>query len=400
MKLNEEDVFRIEDGSLARTYMKRRLVITRGKGSRVWDIHGREYIDCTTGYGVGLAGHLHPKIMDAIKQQLERLTVCHGSFYNDARAAFVEKLIRITPNGLNRMFISNSGTEATECALKVARKFTRKSGIIAMMKSFHGKTMGSLSATWNSKYREPFEPLVPGFTFVPYGKIDRVREAISENTAAIIAEPVQGEGGVNIPPPAFFGELRETCDEKGLLLIADEVQTGFGRTGKLWACEHWHVKPDIITLAKPVGGSLPMGITIARDDIMSSLTIGEHSTTFGGNPLTCAAASAFIDILKEEKLVEQAEIKGAEFKARLDDLKSKNPVVREIRGLGLMLAAEFRFDILNIMLQSANNGLLILDAGRNILRLLPPFVITSEDITQTIAILDKVIREGKCSVRD
>ena len=400
MKLNEEDVFRIEDGSLARTYMKRRMVITRGKGSHVWDIHGREYIDCTTGYGVGLAGHLHPKIMDAIKQQLERLTVCHGSFYNDARAAFVEKLISITPNGLNRMFISNSGTEAIECALKVARKFTRKSGIIAMMKSFHGKTMGSLSATWNSKYREPFEPLVPGFTFVPYGKIDRVREAISENTAAIIAEPVQGEGGINIPPPAFFGELRETCDEKGLLLIADEVQTGFGRTGKLWACEHWHVKPDIITLAKPVGGSLPMGITVARDDIMSSLAMGEHSTTFGGNPLTCAAASAFLDILKEENLVEQAEIKGAEFKAQLDDLKSKNPVIREIRGLGLMLAAEFRFDILNILLQSANNGLLILDAGRNILRFLPPFVITSEDITQTIAILDKVIREGKCSVRD
>ena len=400
MELNEEDVFRIEDGYLARTYMKRRIVITRGKGSRVWDIHGREYIDCTTGYGVGLAGHLHPKIMNAIRQQLERLTVCHGSFYNDARANFVEKLIKITPNGLNRMFISNSGTEAVECALKVARKFTGKPGIIAMMKSFHGKTMGSLSATWNAKYREPFEPLVPGFTFVPYGKIERVREAISENTAAIIAEPVQGEGGVNIPPPTFFKELRETCDEKGLLLIADEVQTGFGRTGKLWACEHWQVRPDIITLAKPVGGSLPMGITVSTDDIMSSLTIGEHSSTFGGNPLTCAAASAFLDILKEEKLVEQAEIKGAEFKARLDDLKNRNHVIREVRGLGLMLAAEFRFDILNILLKSANNGLLMLDAGRNILRFLPPFVITSEDITQTIAILDRVLEEGEFSVRD
>jgi acetylornithine/LysW-gamma-L-lysine aminotransferase len=400
MVLNEEDVFRIENGSLARTYMKRRIVITRGKGSRVWDINGREYIDCTTGYGVGLAGHLHPKIMDAIRQQLERLTICHGSFYNDTRATFVEKLIKITPKGLNRLFISNSGTEAVECALKAARKFTGKPGIVAMMKSYHGKTLGSLSATWNAKYRDPFEPLVPGFTFVPYGKIDRVKEAINESTAAIIAEPVQGEGGVNIPPPTFFRELRETCDEKELLLIADEVQTGFGRTGKLWACEHWNVKPDIITLAKPVGGSLPMGITVARDDIMSSLTVGEHSTTFGGNPLVCAAASAFLDVLKEERLVEQAEIKGAEFKAQLDGLKNKNPIIRETRGLGLMLAAEFRFDILNILLQAAKNGLLILDAGRNILRFLPPFVITSRDITQTISILDSVLKEGKSIVRD
>ena len=400
MKLDETSIFLIEDNSLAKTYMKRRVVLTRGKGSHVWDINGREYIDCATGYGVALAGHLHPKIIEALKTQLELLTVCHGSFYNDARAIFLEKFTRITPKGLSRVFLSNSGAEAVECAIKVARKYTKKTDVIAMMKSYHGKTFGSLSATWNAKYRESFEPLVPGFTFVPYGKIERVREAITDKTAAVIAEPLQGEGGINVPPESFFKELRELCDEKGLLLIADEVQTGFGRTGKLWACEHWNVVPDIMTLSKPVGGSIPMAVTVAKDDVMSSLSLGEHSSTFGGNPLACSAASAFIDIIQEERLVERAATIGAEFKEGLNNLKAKHHVIREVRGLGLMLAAEFRFDILTVLTKTLDSGLLVLDAGRNVMRFLPPFVITSEDIAKVISILDKILEtEGSVSVR-
>jgi LysW-gamma-L-lysine/LysW-L-ornithine aminotransferase len=394
MKLDENSIFSMEDSSLAKTYMKRRVILTRGKGSHVWDIDGKEYIDCTTGYGVALAGHCHPKIIGAIKEQLNLLTVCHGSFYNDTRAQFLDRLIKITPKGLNRVFLGNSGAEAVECAIKVARKYTKKTDIIAMMKSYHGKTFGSLSATWNAKYRAPFEPLVPGFTFVPYGKIDRVREIISEKTAAIIAEPIQGEGGINVPPEDFFPELRELCDERGLILIADEVQTGFGRTGKLWACEHWNTIPDIMTLSKPMGGGIPMSVTVARDEVMSSLAMGEHSSTFGGNPIACAAASAFIDLILEENLVEKAATVGADLKTRLESLKSVHPVIREVRGLGLMLAAEFRFDVLNVLLQTAENGLLILDAGRNVIRLLPPFVMTSEDLTQVISIMDKVLDTG------
>ena len=394
MELDKNSIFSIEDRSLAKTYMKRRIVITRGKGSHLWDIDGKKYIDCTTGYGVALAGHCHPKIVEAIREQLNLLNVCHGSFYNDARAQFLSKLIKITPKGLNRVFMGNSGAEAVECAIKVARKSTKKTDIIAMMKSYHGKTFGSLSATWNAKYRETFEPLVPGFAFAPYGKIERIREIITEKTAAIIAEPIQGEGGINVPPVGFFKELRELCDEKGLLLIADEVQTGFGRTGKLWACEHWGMVPDIMTLSKPIAGGIPMSVTVARDDVMSSLTIGEHSSTFGGNPVACAAASAFIDIIQEENLVEKAATIGADLKNDLEALRSKHPVIREVRGMGLMLAAEFRFDVLDILLKTMEDGLLVLDAGRNVIRLLPPFVITPDDLAQVISIMDKVLNTG------
>jgi acetylornithine/LysW-gamma-L-lysine aminotransferase len=275
----------------------------------------------------------------------------------------------------------------------LARKFSGKPEIIAMMGAFHGKTMGALSATWDKKYREPFQPLVPEFKHVPPDNLEKVREATTEKTAAIIAEPIRGESGIRVPSDNFLPGLREICDEKGVLLILDEVQTGFGRTGKIFACEHWNIVPDILCVAKSVAGGLPLGLTIAKEDVMSSLKLGEHTTTFGGNPLVCAAACAAIDVLIKEKLAERAATLGAYFKEKLVDLQAKHKVVREVRGLGLMLGMELRFDVLNIILQAMDKGVLILDAGRNVLRFLPPLVIEKEQIDKVVAILDTILEE-------
>ena len=378
---------------MANVYAKKPLVITRGKGALVWDINGKQYIDCTGSYGVCIVGHCHPKVVEAVKKQAEKLISCHSSLYNDARSEFLQKITKITPKGLNKVFLANSGAEAVESAIKLARKFSGKPEIIAMIGAFHGKTMGALSATWDKKYREPFLPLVPEFKHVPSDNLERVREAVTEKTAAIIAEPIRGESGIRVPSDDFLPGLREICDEKGVLLILDEVQTGFGRTGKIFACEHWNIVPDILCVAKSVAGGLPLGVTIAKEDVMSSLKLGEHTTTFGGNPLVCAAACAAIDILIEEKLVERAATLGAYFKEKLVNLQVKHKVVREVRGLGLMLGMELRFDVLQIILQAMDKGVLILDAGRNVLRFLPPLVIEKEQIDKVMAILDTILEE-------
>lgn len=391
--MNEKEIINLEERLMANVYAKRPLVITRGKGALVWDIDGKEYIDCTGSYGVCIVGHCHPKVVEAVKRQAETLISCHTSFYNDARSELLQKITKITPKGLNKVFLGNSGAEAVECAIKLARKFSGKPEIIAMMGAFHGKTMGALSATWDTKYREPFKPLVPEFKHVPPDNLEKVKEAITEKTAAIIVEPIRGEGGIRAPSNSFLPGLREICDETGVLLILDEVQTGFGRTGKIFACEHWKVVPDILCLAKSVAGGLPLGITIAKENIMSSFKVGEHTTTFGGNPLVCAAACAAIDVLVEEKLPERAATLGKYFKEKLEVLKAKHKNVREVRGLGLMIGMEFRFDVLNIILKCMDRGVLILDAGKNILRFLPPLVIEREHIDRVIDTLDTVMEE-------
>ena len=391
--MNEKEIIDVEKQSMANVYAKKPVVITRGKGAIVWDINGKEYIDCTGSYGVCIVGHCHPKVVEAVKRQAEKLISCHSSLYNDARSEFLQKITKITPKGLNKILFANSGAEAVESAIKLARKFSGKPEIIAMMGAFHGKTMGALSATWDKKYREPFLPLVPEFKHVPSDNLERVREAVTEKTAAIIAEPIRGESGIRVPSDDFLPGLREICDNKGVLLILDEVQTGFGRTGKIFACEHWNVVPDILCVAKSVAGGLPLGVTIAKEDVMSSLKLGEHTTTFGGNPLVCAAACAAIDVLIEEKLAERAATLGALFKEKLVSLQAKHKVVREVRGVGLMLGIELRFDVLNIILQAMDKGVIILDAGRNVLRFLPPLVIEKEQIDKVVAILDTILEE-------
>ncbi len=391
--MNEREIIDLEENLMANVYSKRPRVITRGRGALVWDINGREYIDCTGSYGVSIVGHCHPKVVKAVKRQVETLISCHASFYNDVRSELLQKITSISPKGLNKVFLSNSGSESVECAIKLARKFSGKPEIIAMVGAFHGKTMGALSATWKQKYREPFKPLVPGFKHVPPNNLEKVKEAITEKTAAILVEPIRGEGGVRVPSDDFMPGLREICDETGVLLIFDEVQTGFGRTGKIFACEHWNVVPDILCLAKSVAGGLPMGATFAKEDIMASFKRGEHSSTFSGNPLVCAAASATIDVLVEEKLPERAATLGRYFMEKLEALREKHRIVREIRGLGLMIGMEMRFDVYDIIMGCIDNGVLVLDAGRNVLRFLPPLVIKKEQIDTVVDVLDVIMGE-------
>jgi len=393
--VNEKEIVDLEEKLMANVYARRPIVITRGKGASVWDVNGREYIDCTGSYGVCIVGHSHPKVVEAVKRQAETLISCHASFYNDKRSELLQKITQMAPKGLNKVFLANSGAEAIECAIKLARKFSGKPEIIAMMGAFHGKTMGALSATWDKKYREPFKPLVPEFKHVPPDNLEKVREAITQKTAAILVEPIRGEGGIRVSPNGFLSGLREICDETGVLLILDEVQTGFGRTGKIFACEHWNVIPDILCLAKSVAGGLPLGITIAKENVMSSLTVGEHTTTFSGNPLVCAAACAAIDVLVEENLPERAATLGRYFKEKLWLLQTRHRIVREVRGLGLMIGMELRFDVLNTILKCMDKGVLILDAGRNVLRFLPPLVIERDHIDKVTETLDTVMEEEK-----
>ncbi|MEM3704267.1 MAG: aspartate aminotransferase family protein [Candidatus Bathyarchaeia archaeon] len=391
--MDEQSIRDIENKHLVRTYAKKPVTLTKGQGVFLWDINGQKYLDFTGNYGVCIVGYSHPEIIQALRKQTKRLIPCHGSFYNDTRAELLKKLVQITPRGLSRAFLGNSGTEAVECALKMARKFTGKPEIIAMMGSFHGKTMGALSATWKEKYREPFQPLVPHFKHVQRYNINKLKEAITEKTAAIIVEPVQGEGGVIVPPDGFFQSLRELCDETGVLLIVDEVQTGMGRTGRMFACEHWGITPDIMCLAKSIAGGLPLGVTIAKEEIASSMEVGEHTSTFGGNPVVCAAACATIDLILRERLAERAEKLGHYFLGKLRELQSKYKVIREARGLGLMIGLELKVDVLNIILKAIEKGVLMLDAGRNVLRFLPPLTITEKHVDTVVTVLEEILEE-------
>ena len=391
--MNEKEIMDIETRYMANVFSKKPVVFTKGKAATLWDINGKEYVDCSSSYGVAVLGHCHPKVVAAVKAQAEQLITCHSCYYNDKRAEFVEKLVKITPKGLDKVFLSNSGAESVECAIKLARKFTGKPEIIALMGAFHGKTMGALSATWDKKYREPFMPLVPEIKHVAPDNPDKIREAITDKTAAVLMEPIRGEGGVRVPPDGYLQAVREICTEKNVLLMFDEVQTSFGRTGKLFGCQNWNVTPDVMCMAKPFAGGLPIGMTVAKENIMSSFKLGEHSTTFSGSPLVCAAGCAAIDALLEEKLVEKAAVNGKYFKTQLEALQAKHKIVKEVRGLGLMLGMELRYDVLGVILKALGRGVLVLDAGRTTVRLLPPLVIEKAQIDKAIAVLDAVLGE-------
>jgi acetylornithine/LysW-gamma-L-lysine aminotransferase len=395
--LNSQEIIQLEDKYISNVYPSRDLAIVKGKGALLWDANDKEYIDCIGGHGSCNLGHCHPKVISAIETQLSKLMICSGILHNDTRAIFGEKIAKLTPSGLNKSFLSNSGAEAVECAIKLARKYTKKTDIIAMKKGFHGRLGFSLSATWKPKYRKPFEPLNPGFSHAKFGDIQSIKDIITEKTAAVLVEPIQGEGGVNPAPEGFLKELQELCSDKDFLLILDEIQTGFGRTGKMFACEHWNVTPDILCIAKSVAGGVPMGVTIAKGNIMDTFESGEHGTTFGGNPIACAAANASLDVLVEDRLAERAAEMGSYFKKKLMQLKEKYKIIRDVRGMGLMIGVELRFDCRDILLGALERGILILSAGRNVLRFLPPLVIKEEQIDYVINILDELFQEQEAN---
>jgi acetylornithine/LysW-gamma-L-lysine aminotransferase len=389
-----------EDDFLGHLYQRFPIVIDRGKGAKVWDDAGKEYIDCMAGYGVALVGHCNDRVVEAIKAQLEKLMVCHMSTYNSARSTMLKKLSKVVPSGLDKIFFSNSGAEAVETALKFSRKFSGKPGVISMNGGYHGKTFGALSVTSSEKYRRPFEPLLDHIKFVPYGNARKLIDSIDDKTGTVILEPVQGESGIIVPPPGFIQEVREICSRHSLVLIFDEIQSGFGRTGKMWAAENWNTIPDVVCVAKGIAGGFPMGLTITRPEIIESMKIGEHSSTFAGNPLACAAANASIDALVLDGLIQNSADTGHYFKNLLVQLKEKHKIVREVRGLGLMLALELRFDVRNILMDGISNGILMLYSGRNIIRLLPPLLIDRELVSKFVATLDKLLslEEEKRSV--
>jgi len=389
-----EDVIDLESRYLVDVYFRYPVAVARGKGATLWDVEGREYIDLMGGYGVAVVGHCHPKLVEAVKNQAERLMICHPSLYNEVRAQLLEKLLKVAPKGLEKAYLCSSGAEAVEAAIKMARRCTERSKIVSTMGGFHGKTIGALSVTWNPRYRRPFQPLLlKNVEFVPYGNLEKAEKAVDEDTMAFIVEPVQGESGVKLPPDDYLKGLRELCDSKGALLIVDEIQTGLGRTGVMWACQHWNVEPDIMCVAKGLAGGIPMGATLVRDEVARSLRRGDHTSTFGGNPVACAAASAVLDIIVEEDLPGRARRLGEVFGEGLERLKQKHRCVREVRGLGLMRAAELRFDVKDILMKSLERGLITLYSGRNILRFLPPLVIEEHQILKALEILDEVLDE-------
>ena len=380
-----------EDQFMGNLYQRFPVVIEKGKGAHVWDVDGKEYIDCMGGYGVALVGHQNERVNKAIKEQVDKIITVHSSLYNKTREEFLKILIGLAPKGLTQVHLNNSGAEAVEAAIKFARKFTGKKGMVAMKGSYHGKSFGALSITFNPKYRKAFAPLVEKVSYASFGDIDNLRTVIDEDTAFIILEPIQGESGINVAPEEFLQEVRKLCDERGILLIFDEIQAGLGRTGRLWACDHWNTAPDIMCLAKGIAGGVPMGATLVKPEILGSMSKGEHSSTFGGNPLSCAAGIAALKSLTEEGLIENSEKMGKIFREGLESLKEKHTIIREIRGKGLMIGVELKFEVRNILMNLIKEGVLMLYSGRNILRILPPLVISEQDITKVLQILDVVL---------
>jgi acetylornithine/LysW-gamma-L-lysine aminotransferase len=380
-----------EDQHLANLYQRFPVNIARGKGAKLWDTSGNEYIDCMGGYGVAIVGHCNDRIVQAVKDQAEKLIVCHMSLYNDTRLKFLQKISRLAPKGITDTFFSNSGAEAVEAALKFSRKYTGKKGIIAMNGAYHGKTFGALSVTHNEKYRKSFMPLLEGVKFVPYSDPAKIEEAIDDTIGTVILEPIQGETGIVVPADGFIQSVREICNRHNLVLIFDEIQTGLGRTGKMWAGQNWDTTPDIMCIAKGIAGGIPMGLTLVKPEILEVMKVGEHSSTFAGNPIACAAGSATLDALIEDKLVENALKTGKYFKDGLLMLNDRHKIIREVRGLGMMLAIELRFDVKDILFDGIRNGLLMLYSGRNIIRLLPPLVMDVKTVSHTLVIMDKLL---------
>jgi acetylornithine/LysW-gamma-L-lysine aminotransferase len=385
--VNTQEIIEIETRHSAGTYAKQPLVIVRGKGALLFDADGVEYLDCASGHGVANLGHAHPKIAEALYQQANTLITLFETFPNDQRARLMEKITKLVP-GLERVFLCNSGTEAVEAAFKFARLSTGRKNIIAAMRAFHGRTYGSLSATFNKKYREGFEPLVPGFSHVAYNNIEALEKAVNEETAAVILEVIQGEGGVYPANQEYIQAARRICDERGALLIVDEIQSGFGRTGRMFAIQHFGVTPDMLVCAKSLAGGVPMGAVLLGHTV-KNLAPGVHGSTFGGNPLACAAAVAALEVMEEEDLPGQALAKGAYLMEKLQKIESSN--IREVRGMGLMVGIEMKQKVAPYIKVLQEKRIIALNAGMTVIRLLPPLVISYQQIDHLVDTLAQVL---------
>jgi len=396
-KKSNSEIIKLTEKHVAQTYGRYPIALVRGKGTHVWDRSGKEYLDFVSGLAVDNLGHCHPKVVSAIRKQAGELLHVSNLYHIEPQSKLAAELTRIS--FADKVFFCNSGAEANEAAIKLARRYYHDRGekarreIITFSDSFHGRTMATITATAQTKFHVGFKPLLPGFKYVPFNDITALKQALSAKTCAVMIEPVQGEGGVNVANKSYLKELKKLCQKNGSLLIFDEVQTGFGRTGKMFAYEHYGVQPDIITLAKALGAGVAIGAMAATDQAMKSFVPGTHAATFGGNPLACQAALASLKVLTGKNFIERTNEKGQYFLERLQGLAKKYPFIREVRGMGLMLAVELDRPGNDIVLKCMQQGYLINCIQGNILRFLPPLIVTKKEINELIKVLSACLDE-------
>ncbi|MBM4347822.1 MAG: aspartate aminotransferase family protein [Deltaproteobacteria bacterium] len=392
--MDSQTLMVLSEKYIAHTYNRFPILPIRGKGTRIWDIEGKEYIDFFAGLAVCNLGHCHPKVVQAIRGQAEKLIHVSNLYYIEPQIELATLLCK--HSFADKVFFCNSGAEKNEGALKLARKYAKgKTGeeryeVITMERSFHGRTLATLTATGQTKYHKGYAPLMPGFKYVPFNDLKAVREAIGSKTCAVMLEPIQGEGGVNIPSEGYLKGLREICDEKGILLILDEVQVGMGRTGKLFAYEHENIKPDMLTIAKSLAGGVPIGALLIREEIAKSFEPGDHASTFGGNFLATAAGVAALNAILDEGMLENCQKVGEYFLARLEEVKKKFSFVQDVRGRGLILGLELKMEGAEIVKEMMKKGFLINCTMNNVLRFLPPLIVTKDEVDQMIKALEEV----------
>jgi len=381
---------------LMQTYTRPAMVLDKGEGMKIWDLEGKQYYDFIGGIAVNALGYSHPKLVQAIKNQAEKLIHCSNLYYSEPQIILAQMLVELSCG--DKVFFGNSGAEVNEGAIKIAVKYFKDQGkdkhkIIYMKNSFHGRTIGTLAATGKYKYQKDYLPLLPKFKEAIFNDLESVKATVDDQVAAIIVEPIQGEGGINIASKEFIEGLGELCNKKDMLLIFDEIQCGLGRTGKVFAYQYYNVEPDILTLAKSLGGGLPIGALIAKEKVASSFKPGDHGTTFGGNPVACAAANAYLKVLQEENLITKCKEKGEFFKKKLEELKEKYPkFIKEARIIGLMVGLEIEKDGPEIVKKCLEKGVLINCTAGNVLRFLPPLIVEEKEIDYLIEILDKVFQ--------
>ena len=376
------------------TYNRYPVVFSKGKGCKLWDVDGKEYLDFVAGLAVVNLGHCHPNVVEAIKEQAERLIHVSNYYHNEP---MIELARLLCENSFaEKVFFCNSGAEANEAAIKLARKYAKenlgpeKFEIITMLKSFHGRTMATITATGQERFHKGFEPLLEGFKYVPYDDLESVEKAITDKTCAVMIEPVQGEGGVNVPSKEYMQGLRKLCNEKGVLLIFDEVQTGIGRTGKLFAYEHFSIEPDIMTLAKGLANGIPIGAMLTKDKFASAFVPGAHASTFGGNPLATAVAISVLRTIDEDKVLENCQMIGGYLVNRLKELHKGFDFIKDVRGMGLLIGMELSFDAGDIVKKCMERGILINYTNGNILRFIPPLIVTADEVDLLINTLEEI----------
>lgn len=395
------DQMKRADQVMAHTYQRFPVVFVKGSGTKLWDSNGRAYTDFVAGIAVCNLGHAHPRIYEALAQQAQTLLHVSNLYYTQPQIELASWLVE--NSFADRVFFGNSGAEANEAAIKLARKYFKERGednrfrIVAMERSFHGRTLATLSATGQEKIKKGFEPVLTGFDFVPFNDADALRSKIDPTTCAVMLEPIQGEGGVRCPDAHYLKTVRQICDETGTLLIFDEIQTGMGRTGKLFAYQHFGIEPDIMTLAKALANGLPIGAMLATEKVATAFGIGSHASTFGGTPIVTAAALEACKILVEDNVIENGRNAGVHFKEKLIELKARHPVIEDVRGLGLLLGIKLKIDGRPVVTQCMENGFLINCIQEKILRFIPPLIISTEEIDQLVICLDQILTQAESS---